>query len=199
VEHDLELHGADVSLIPLAQVHAAPLAAVVDAAIWEHNADEPPSTEGLMSRVIDGAVADPTRQSFAVIVEGRPVGSTSFYEHSPVNARIEIGYTFYGRDVWGGSTNPASKRLLLAYAFDELAVERVALRCAGRNAHSAAAITKLGATREGVLRSHRVRYDGERDDTVYFSILAAEWPDVRQRLDARLAAIDEEVRRTNPM
>jgi RimJ/RimL family protein N-acetyltransferase len=78
--------------------------------------------------------------------------------------------------------------MLLRHAFDELGLRRVALRCDARNDRSRAAILKLGAREEGRLRAHRIAPDGSVGDTLYFSILAEEWPDVRDRLEARLTA-----------
>ena len=84
--------------------------------------------------------------------------------------------------------NPAAKRLLLAHAFEDCGFERVKIQTDCINTRSQAAIAKLGATREGVLRHEMIRADGTWRDTVVFSILADEWPDVRARLDARIAA-----------
>ena len=100
--------------------------------------------------------------------------------------RVEIGHTFYGRRFWGGDTNPHTKLLMLAHAFDTWSCERVALRCDADNARSAAAIQRLGARPEGVLRAHRRRHDGTVADTAYFSVVRAEWPEVRAGLLARV-------------
>lgn len=114
-------------------------------------------------------------------------GSTVFYEFVEQQDRVEIGYTFYGRRFWGGRTNPWCKLLMLRYAFDEWRLHRVALRCDVRNVRSIAAIERLGAVREGLLRGHRVASDGTRSDTLIFSIIAPEWPAVRTALERRLA------------
>jgi len=127
--------------------------------------------------------------AFAVLdaATGEVRGSTSFYDWEPRMARVEIGHTYYARRWWGTSNNPACKLLMLRHAFETWGCVRVALRADARNARSIAAITRLGATPEGVLRSHRVAPDGSRGDTAYFSILADEWPAVRDGLLARLA------------
>ena len=112
-------------------------------------------------------------------------GHTAYLALAPEQARLEIGWTWYAEAFRGGVVNPAAKRLLLENAFDQGA-ERVELKTNANNAASRAAIAKLGAAEEGVLRSHSVTWTGERRDVVYFSILKPEWPDVRARLDARL-------------
>lgn len=106
---------------------------------------------------------------------------------TPAQQRCEIGHTFYGRHWWGGATNPACKLLLLTHAFEDWGMYRVALRCDARNARSLAAMRRLGAVPEGVLRGHRVAADGSRGDTAYLSVLAPEWPAVRDGLLRRFA------------
>jgi len=99
---------------------------------------------------------------------------------------VEIGGTYYGPDLRGGAVSPAAKRLLLANAF-ESGARRVQFKVDAINARSRAAVLKLGAIQEGILRQERVTWTGRVRDTVVFSILADEWPAVRDRLDARLA------------
>lgn len=148
-----------------------------------------PQTPAEMLATIDAAHAAPGRLSFAVLdaATGEVRGSTSFYDWVPAFSRVEIGHTYYGRAWWGGATNPACKLALLTHAFETWGCERVALRADAENARSIAAIQRLGGVPEGVLRSHRVRPDGSRGDTAYFSILAPEWPAVRAGLETRLA------------
>jgi RimJ/RimL family protein N-acetyltransferase len=101
--------------------------------------------------------------------------------------RLEIGSTWYEPAARGTAVNPACKLLLLAHAFDVIGVNRVALVTDARNARSQAAIARLGAAREGVLRANMITQGGRVRDTVIFSIVAAEWPAVRAGLLARLA------------
>ena len=115
------------------------------------------------------------------------VGSTGFYSVRPEHRGVEIGSTFYRPDARSGPVNPECKLLLLTRAFDEGAV-RVELVTDAINARSRAAIARLGATEEGVLRRHKITWTGRVRDTVMFSITDEEWPDVRQRLERRLAA-----------
>jgi RimJ/RimL family protein N-acetyltransferase len=127
------------------------------------------------------------RLNYAVIADGRCMGVSSFLTIDPENQTLEIGGTYYHPDVRGGPVNPAAKRLLMGHAFDS-GVRRVQYKVDAINARSRAAVLKLGATQEGILRQDRVTWTGRIRDTVFFSILAYEWPAVRDRLDARLQA-----------
>jgi RimJ/RimL family protein N-acetyltransferase len=131
----------------------------------------------------------PDQCPFAVVrnADGRLVGSTSYLDIQPAHKHVEVGCTWYDAEARGTAVNPESKLLLLTHAFESLGCVRVTLKCDGRNERSQRAIAKLGATREGVLRKHRIQPDGFVRDTVYFSILPDEWPLVRERLRARLA------------
>ena len=119
--------------------------------------------------------------------DGHIVGTSSLHDLFPQHRRVELGSTFFRPDARGGVVNPASKRLLLQHAFDS-GVVRVEIITDGINTRSQAAIAKLGAVREGVLRRHKITHTGRVRDTVMFSITDEDWPAVRGRLDARLAA-----------
>lgn len=127
-------------------------------------------------------------QAYAVVAAGEVVGLTTFYAIDPPNSVLEVGGTYYRPDARGGAVNPAAKRLMMGHAFDGGA-RRVVYRVDALNARSRAAVTKLGAVQEGILRADRLTWTGRIRDTVIFSILADEWPAVRDRLDARLAAL----------
>lgn len=129
-----------------------------------------------------------TRIAYAVrrLEDGAVVGTTSLYEINPPYRRCEVGSTFYRPEARGGVVNPASKRLLLGHAFDAGAV-RVEIVTDAINPRSQAAILKLGAKAEGVLRKHKITFTGRPRDTAMFAILDDDWPEVRDRLDARLA------------
>lgn len=124
---------------------------------------------------------------YAVVVDGRCVGMTCFIGADPVNAVVEVGGTYYHPDFRGGATNPAAKRLMMGEAF-ATGARRVVYRVDAINARSRAAVLKMGAVQEGIFRKDRLTWTGRIRDTVIFSILDDEWPDVRDRLDARLAA-----------
>jgi RimJ/RimL family protein N-acetyltransferase len=118
---------------------------------------------------------------------GRAVGSTRFLDIAPEHGRVEIGWTWIAPSHQRTATNTEAKLLQLGYAFDELGATRVALKTDQRNERSQEAIAHLGAVREGVLRHQFRMPDGYLRSSVYFSILAAEWPDVKARLEVRLA------------
>jgi len=134
------------------------------------------------------AMASGSRIAYAVrrLSDGAVVGTTSLYEIKPEHRRCEVGSTFYRPDARGGAVNPACKRLLLDYAFSNGAV-RVEIITDALNAASAAAIRKLGARDEGVLRKHKITWTGRVRDTAQFAVLDEDWPEVRHRLDERLA------------
>lgn len=129
-----------------------------------------------------------TRIAYAVRrpSDGAVVGTTSLYEINPPYRRCEIGSTFYRPKARGGAINPACKRLLLGHAFAAGAV-RVEIITDTINPQSAAAILKLGARREGVLRKHKITWTGRVRDTVVFAVIDEDWPVVREGLDRRLA------------
>lgn len=126
------------------------------------------------------------RWPWVVRRDGRVVGTTSYLDVSLPDARLEIGSTAYSPTVWATEVNPACKLLLMTWAFDH-GFGRVQLKTDIRNRRSQAAIAKLGATYEGVLRRYQRRQDGTVRDTVMYSVTAEEWPGVRERLRARLA------------
>lgn len=137
----------------------------------------------------EAAMTAGTRIAYAVRrrSDGAVVGTTSLYEINPAHRRCEIGSTFYRPEARGGAVNPACKRLLLAHAFDAGAV-RVEIITDAANARSRAAILKLGAKAEGVLRKHKTTWTGRARDTAMFAVVDEDWPAVRIGLDERLAA-----------
>lgn len=118
---------------------------------------------------------------------GRVIGMTTYCGIAAEVPRVEIGYTWNAASVQGTGTNPDSKRLLLAHAFETLGCASVVFCTHWMNMQSREAIARLGAKQDGVLRSDRRMPDGSLRDTVVFSILASEWPQVRNGLDHRLA------------
>lgn len=134
------------------------------------------------------AMSAGSRIAYAVrrLSDAAVVGTTSLYEIKPEHRRCEVGSTFYRPGARGGPVNPACKRLLLGHAFDAGAV-RVEIITDALNAASAAAIRKLGARDEGVLRKHKITWTGRIRDTAQFVVLDDDWPEVRRRLDDRLA------------
>lgn len=126
--------------------------------------------------------------SFVVrtIKDQKIVGSTRFYEICPEHNRLSIGYTWYSPSVWGTAVNAECKLLLLRHAFDTLQINRIGFFIDARNERSRAAVKKLGATEEGLLRQHIMLEDGYLRDTVVYSILKNEWPAIVSSLEKRL-------------
>ena len=125
---------------------------------------------------------------FAIVADRRVVGSTRFYDIDLSVPTLAIGYTFHAASVWRSHVNTANKRLMLGHAFDTLGAQSVFFHTSHLNLRSQAAIERLGAKQDGILRAHRRHKDGSLRDTHTFSITAPEWPAVRARLDARLQA-----------
>jgi len=125
---------------------------------------------------------------FAVIhlASGHIVGATRFLEMRPTHRSLEIGGTWYAPEFQRTAVNTESKYLMLKYAFEEMKCIRVQFKADVRNEASIRAIEKLGAVREGVLRNHYILQDGTFRDSVYFSILEREWPEIKIRLEERL-------------
>jgi RimJ/RimL family protein N-acetyltransferase/ubiquinone/menaquinone biosynthesis C-methylase UbiE len=186
------LTGEWVQLEPLAAAHGDGLRrAADDDRIWEHTlvVARGAGFDAWFDDVL--AQRDAGRQvPFAVrrLADDQLVGSTSFLDPSPRHRRVEIGSTWYNPAAWGTCVNAECKLLLLTHAFTVLGMNRVSFVTDARNARSQAAIAKLGAVREGVLRAHMVTQGNRPRDSVVFSITVAEWPGVRQRLAARLTA-----------
>jgi len=187
------LTSADVRLEPLTLAHVPALARVgLDPALWGW-IPNPITDADAMQAYVTTAI-DEQRRGVALpfaIVEtagGSVIGSTRFAAIDVPNRRLEIGWTWLARSHQRTRANTAAKRLLLGHAFEALAANRVELKTDALNETSRNAIGRIGGVQEGILRQHVVCASGRIRDTVYFSILAAEWPAVRRRLDERLAA-----------
>jgi RimJ/RimL family protein N-acetyltransferase len=183
----LELNG--VRLEPLAMKHADGLrAAVADGELWNlrvTSAPQPQEVEKYIQDALDAA----NRQGFAVVntASGAVLGCTSYHDIVPVIDRVEIGWTWYAKSVQRSHVNTSCKLMLLTHAFDTLGCAVVGLRTDCLNFASQAAIERLGAAKDGVLRHHHPRRDGTVRDTVMYSIMRADWPTIEARLQARLA------------
>jgi RimJ/RimL family protein N-acetyltransferase len=128
------------------------------------------------------------RIGFAIrrLSDGKVVGTSSYLNIRRLHKGLEVGSTFLHPDARSGPINPESKRLLLAHAFEAAGAIRVEFMVDVRNARSQAAVEKLGADKDGVLRNHKITWTGHVRDTAVFSITDADWPGVKQRLDYRL-------------
>ncbi|WP_371777467.1 GNAT family N-acetyltransferase [Streptomyces sp. NBC_01438] len=186
------LTGRHVRLEPLSPDHLDDLfAAGGDEEVWRWQGGPAPRTREELGEKLTALLAAARRGvyvPFAVVhrESGRAVGWTTYMDIDVADERLEIGSTWYGRAYWRTAVNTDTKLLLLTHAFEELGMGRVQLKTDHLNERSQAAIARLGARREGVLRRHRRRHDGSWRDTVYFSLLADEWPEARARLRARL-------------
>ena len=183
------LTGARVVLEPVAERHLADLlAAAQDDLVWTWLLWPRPRSEADVAAMLEGErrIALPFAQIESAT--GRAVGITTYRDVDEQHRTLEIGGTWLGRPWWRTALNTEAKLLLLRHAFDTLGVNRVALKTDIRNERSQAAIERLGAVREGVLRHQYIRPDGSLRDTVIYSIVPREWPVIRARLEARLAA-----------
>ena len=185
------LTGHGVRLEPLAREHIASLQdAVDDGDIGALNYVNVPGRDGIAAWVEQAlAMRDAGQQlPFAIVTDGRVVGSTRFYDIDLSVPTLAIGYTFHAASVWRSHVNTANKRLMLGHAFDTLGAQSVFFHTSHLNLRSQAAIERLGAKQDGILRAHRRHKDGSLRDTHTYSITAPEWPAIRARLDARLQA-----------
>lgn len=182
------LTGQLVRLEPLDYRHVSDLAqAGQDENIWIYMRYGLVTTEEAMRAMIDdllGRQARGTDMPFVVIYQptGRAIGMTRYLNIEPSNRSVEVGGTWYGPSYQRTGVNTECKFLLFQYAFENLSCIRVQLKTDLRNERSQQAIERVGAIREGVLRDHVILDDGYVRSSVYYSILAREWPDVKQHL-----------------
>ena len=186
------LEGHGVRLEPLAREHHDGLeAAAADGRLWElwfTSVPEPGKTAAYIKTALDGLAAG-HMLPWAVreLASGQVVGSTRYHDIIANVDRVEIGWTWYAKKWQKSHVNTACKLLLLAHAFDQLGCKVVGLRTDNFNFASQRAIEALGAKKDGVIRHHWIRRNGTVRDTVMYSILAHEWPDVRRHLELRIA------------
>lgn len=189
------LIGRHVRLDVAQDEDAAELFAALDhAEVWANGysggpAARPADPDGWRARM--ASARDDARVMYVVrlvgdAAGGRLVGTTSLGDTDVTNERTHIGWTAYSPDVWSTAVNPECKLLLLTHAFEDCGFGRVKIQTDLINTRSQAAIAKLGAVREGVLRRHMRRADGTFRDTVVFAVTIDDWPGVRARLEDRL-------------
>ncbi|WP_375000535.1 GNAT family N-acetyltransferase [Aeromicrobium sp. CTD01-1L150] len=184
----VELHGRHVRLEPLRAEHAeGVLAAADDDAIFEHLSTARPTTRSDADSLVEHYLRLPASPWAQVdVASGEVAGMTTYYDIDESLRTLAIGYTWLGRRFWRSGINTEAKLLLLTHAFETLGCVRVVWHTDIRNERSQAAIARLGARREGVLRKHKIRRDGTWRDTAQFSMLDDEWPAVRKTLRAAL-------------
>ena len=185
------LEGHGLRLEPLSLDHAEGLtAAATDGKLWDlrvTSVPEPDRTEAYIQAALDGQ-KEGHMLPWAVrdLPSGLIVGSTRYHDILAVVDRVEIGYTWYAKRCQRTHVNTACKLLLLAHGFDDLGCKVVGLRTDILNLVSQRAIEALGTHKDGVLRHQWPRRDGSVRDTVMYSMLLSEWPDIRERLHTRL-------------
>lgn len=186
------LEGHGVRLEPLSSVHHDGLsAAAADGRLWElwyTSVPGPDETAKYIADALAGQLAG-HMLPWAVreLATGAIAGTTRYHDIMPQVDRVEIGWTWYAARWQRSHVNTACKLLLLTHAFDAVGCRVVGLRTDNFNFASQRAIAALGARQDGVIRHHMARRDGSARDTVMYSILATEWPEVRRHLALRLA------------
>lgn len=185
------LEGIHVRLEPLMESHHPALCEVgLEPELWKWIPLQVLDADQMM-RYLRGALADQekgTALPFATIdrASGTVIGSTRFMNIDMANKRVEIGSTWIA-PVWQRSAiNTEAKYLMMRYAFETLGCNRVELKTDSLNTKSRNAILRIGAKQEGIFRSHMITWSGRLRDTVYFSVIAPEWPEVKAALEAKL-------------
>lgn len=185
------LTGRLVELIPLQPAHRAPLLrAAADGQLWNMTVTVvpgPDTIDAYLASALQGRQAG-TVMPFVIRRRdtGEIVGSTRFWKIDPANRKLEIGHTWLGESAQRTGINTEAKYLLLTFAFEALRAVRVQFATDERNERSRAAILRIGATQEGILRHERIMPDGRKRNSVRFSIIDTEWADVKARLERKL-------------
>ena len=180
----VELEARGIRLVPLALAHEAGLrAAAADGELWNIRVTSVPEP-GQTRQYIEDALATGNRFAFAVLdaASGVVLGSTSFHDILPTVKRIEIGYTWYAKRCQRSHVNTTCKLLMMSHAFETLGCHVVGWRTDNFNFASQAAIERLGARKDGVIRGNALRRDGTIRDTVMYSLRSGEWPEVKAQL-----------------
>lgn len=181
------LSARGITLVPLALNHETGLrAAAADGELWSIRVTSVPEPENTRKYIEDALVMREagSRFAFAVTesVTGQVLGSSSYHDILPAVKRVEIGYTWYAKSVQRSHVNSVCKLLLMTHAFEKLGCRVIGWRTDNFNLASQAAIERLGAKKDGVIRGHALRRDGSIRDTVMYSLTHGEWPEVKAHL-----------------
>jgi RimJ/RimL family protein N-acetyltransferase len=181
------LEGYGLRILPLALEHEQGLqAAAADGALWTLRVTSVPEPENTRKYIEDALAMRHAGHRFAFVVQdaasGKVLGCSSYHDILPAVKRVEIGYTWYAQSVQRTHVNTACKLLMMTHAFETLACHVVGWRTDNFNFASQAAIERLGARKDGVIRGHALRRDGTIRDTVMYSLRAGEWPEVQAQL-----------------
>ncbi len=188
----VEMDGRYIRLIPLSRDQLPALVrAGQDPEIWQWMPYGYCGQEEAMSRFFDfleSRQAAGTDLAFTTVLrpDDRPIGMTRYLNIDRPNSNVEVGGTWIESTLWRTPVNTESKLLMLGHAFDSEGCQRVQIKTDNRNVRSQRAIERLGAQREGILRQHMIRSDGTFRDSVVYSVVRSEWPEVRQRLEVAL-------------
>jgi len=181
------LSARGVTLVPLALEHEAGLrAAAADGELWKIRVTSVPEPENTRKYIEDALAMREAGHRFAFAVTesatGKVLGCSSYHDIVPAIKRVEIGWTWYAKSSQRSHVNTTAKLLLLTHAFETLGCHVVGWRTDNFNFASQAAIERLGARRDGVIRGHALRRDGTIRDTVMYSLRSGEWPEVKAQL-----------------
>lgn len=176
-----------IELVPLALHHADGLrAAAADGELWKIRVTSVPEPVQTLSYIENALAMREAGNHFAFCVldsaTGKVLGSTRYHDIVPAIGRVEIGWTWYAKSSQRSHVNTTAKLLLLTHAFETLGCNVVGWRTDNFNFASQAAIERLGAKKDGVLRGHALRRDGTIRDTVMYSMRAGEWPEAKAQL-----------------
>ena len=184
------LAGLSVRLEPLREEHSTALFEAAQKLDWKWFLNPLRTREDVEARIAEGLRSEQANEAYAFAVRllrsNSVIGSTSYFTIVPKHKRAEIGSTWYVPSVWGTVVNPECKYLLLSHAFDDWGAIRIQLTTDVNNVHSQRAIVKLGAKFEGTMRNNGIRPDWSYRDSMLYSIVASEWPEVKARLLRRI-------------
>ena len=186
------LEGNGIRLEPLTAAHEPDLAAAaLDGRLWELWFTSVPTPEQTSTYITDALEGQRAGHMLAwavrEVTSGSIIGTTRYHDIVAAIDRVEIGYTWYAKSWQRSHVNTTCKLLLFTHAFESLGCKVVGLRTDNFNFASQRAIERLGARKDGVLRHHYARRDGSVRDSVMYSVIASEWPDVKRHLELRLA------------
>ena len=181
------LSARSITLLPLALEHEAGLRlAAADGELWNIRVTSVPEPENTRKYIEDALAMRETGNRFAFAVTetatDKVLGCSSYHDIVPAVKRVEIGWTWYAKSSQRSHVNTTAKLLLLTHAFETLGCHVVGWRTDNFNFASQAAIERLGARRDGVIRGHALRRDGTIRDTVMYSLRSGEWPEVKAQL-----------------
>ena len=183
----VNLEARGIKLVPLSLAHESGLrAAAADGELWNIRVTSVPEPDQTRQYIEDALAMREAGNRFAFAItdaaSGTVLGSSSYHDILPAVKRVEIGYTWYAKHCQRTHVNTTCKLLLMTHAFDTLGCNVVGWRTDNFNFASQAAIERLGARKDGVIRGHALRRDGSIRDTVMYSLRSGEWPEVRTQL-----------------